>query len=560
MIVPFTSAWDADSLHFFEHVSIRHLDAQLPSDAWRNTLLFFAQAVPVVRHAATALSVIYRRYTEKHAGHLLASSNSWDYTEEVALEHYNKAIRLLVEQHSGADQLAVAVTILVSYLFSCIDSLLGKYVQATRHLRGGVELSRQVHRRCMSSRPSCLPHSPAPSGLDAVLGQVTRQLRRLDLQATMYLVDWTPADLELNSSPASSSSSCTDDLPFLDADTAAHFASLEQAGDALTALVAQVMHLRNTAGEGQIFPLTQPSFSIAMSIKAGIRQRLTKWQARFDALLLLLPFRLTQDISQQYSHSGRSTPRIQTEDCRVVALLRLQHLMATTYLAAFGPAREAEYDAHLPAFRQCLGLAREVASLAGRHATPSSSSSTSPYSPSSSSLSAAYPSVDHTPFSRPLPPAPSTARPEPPKPEATFTPEIGLIPILYIIGVKCRHPRVRREAARILRGLCTREAVWDSTCAAMVVERIIRIEERQGLLHDTLGDEDRHRQRYACLPGEEEEASCARRMIEQIPMERRVEVVSWGQVVAERDLKGRVEMYYTFCGEGEWHGEVMIID
>ncbi|KAK2030804.1 hypothetical protein LX32DRAFT_310957 [Colletotrichum zoysiae] len=57
-----------------------------------------------------------------------------------------------------------------------------------------------------------------------------------------------------------------------------------------------------------------------------------------------------------------------------------------------------------------------------------------------------------------------------------FTPEVGILPVLYIIGAKCRHPLVRREALGILRRQPMREAVWDIIVAAKVVERIIEVE------------------------------------------------------------------------------------
>lgn len=91
-----------------------------------------------------------------------------------------------------------------------------------------------------------------------------------------------------------------------------------------------------------------------------------------------------------------------------------------------------DYDNFLPQFQQCVALAGEVAAAHER------------YSGSSRS---------------------------------TFTPEIGFIPVLYIIGVKCRHPIVRREVLSILRRQLIREAAWDSISTTRVVERVIEIEE-----------------------------------------------------------------------------------
>jgi hypothetical protein len=116
----------------------------------------------------------------------------------------------------------------------------------------------------------------------------------------------------------------------------------------------------------------------------------------------------------------------------------------------------------------------------------------------------------------------------------TFTPEIGIIPVLYIIGAKCRHPVVRREALGILRRQPIREAVWDSLAVARVVERVIEIEE-DGI--------------------EKWEMT---QSMEQIAVWQRIEAVSWVHVVGGQSA-GRVDIRYTFCAREQLHIESLII-
>lgn len=97
-----------------------------------------------------------------------------------------------------------------------------------------------------------------------------------------------------------------------------------------------------------------------------------------------------------------------------------------------------------------------------------------------------------------------------------------MIPVLYIIGAKCRHPAVRRKALGILRRQPIREAVWDSVVVARVVERIMEIEE-DGF----------------------EKGEMIQSM-EQIPVWQRVETLSWAHVVSGQSA-GRVDIRYTFC-------------
>ncbi|KAJ5175423.1 uncharacterized protein N7482_001300 [Penicillium canariense] len=58
-----------------------------------------------------------------------------------------------------------------------------------------------------------------------------------------------------------------------------------------------------------------------------------------------------------------------------------------------------------------------------------------------------------------------------------FTVEAGFIPPVYCTGLKCRVPRVRRQAIRILRSVPHREGVWNGPLLADVLEQVIRIEE-----------------------------------------------------------------------------------
>ncbi|KAJ4320383.1 hypothetical protein N0V84_005877 [Fusarium piperis] len=58
-----------------------------------------------------------------------------------------------------------------------------------------------------------------------------------------------------------------------------------------------------------------------------------------------------------------------------------------------------------------------------------------------------------------------------------FSVDIGTVPLLYYVALKCRHPLVRRRAVTILTAAPRREAVWDSIGASLVVEEVIRAEE-----------------------------------------------------------------------------------
>lgn len=57
--------------------------------------------------------------------------------------------------------------------------------------------------------------------------------------------------------------------------------------------------------------------------------------------------------------------------------------------------------------------------------------------------------------------------------------DMGWIPPLYYTALKCRIPRVRAHAIRLLRSVPHKEGVWDSTLAADVSERVKQLKEQQ---------------------------------------------------------------------------------
>lgn len=441
MILPVTEPTQAEAMCFFRDISIKHLNEYRPCEQWRNNLMLFSQTVPAVRHAAIALALMHRTYLDCHSDSPVYQSPVLKdrLRDKTPLLHYNRAIQLLLNTETSDSAETTAVTLLVCYLFTCFDHLAGDDVQAVKHLRGGVALiDNYTH--------------DTQSPVYAVISQVTEQIRRLDMQAVMFLVDWTPANIEETfmslALPDSSNGGGS-----------STFYSLDQAADTLQILISQVMRLRNT--EQQISPTgTMPP--LPSSLKDLVLAQLETWLSLFESLLRISTYDSLSD--------------------SLVSLLRLQHTVACILLCGYGPGREMDYDNFLPQFRQCVVLADEVAIAHQRY-----SSSTS-----------------------------------------TFTPEIGFIPVLYIIGAKCRHPIVRREVLRILRRQHIREAAWDSFSTARVVERVIEIEEGGQIIQ--------------CM--------------EQIPVWKRIEALSFMHIsVILGRSTARLDIEYTFCGLGGIHTE-----
>ncbi|OAR02631.1 hypothetical protein LLEC1_07446 [Akanthomyces lecanii] len=470
-ILPTAGSSQSDAMSFFQQVSITHLNKyQSLEDPWRKTLMFFSQTVPCVRHAAIALGLL-------HMSSMRGDSVSKDdvrekqphTTEEGRLLHsqtpllnYNRAIQLLLEQNSVNQDSSTrtAITLLTCYLFICFDHLARDDTRAMKHLHGGVQLSRTLSETVLRGKQ---PGGDASfSEAQTLLDQVASQIRRLDMQAVLFLLDWSP-----NYTQTTTTYLCPspDDA----------FETLDQAADQLQTLVARVMGLRNTAEQmlptAKTWPPPPPSHS-----KVVLLGQLKTWARQFEKML-----RREQDGRETYKSNIGANP--------VETLLRAQHKTAWIFLNSYGPGRELEYDAFLPHFQQCVAWADEVAAAHQRYSGPSS---------------------------------------------PTFTPEIGILPVLYIIGAKCRDPAVRREALRILLRQPIREAVWDGVWTAKVLQRVIEIEE--GAI----------------------ENGTAARSADQIPAWRRIEALSWVHV-NDGDSAPRLDLTYTFCArEGVYSESLML--
>ncbi|KAK8112321.1 uncharacterized protein PG998_008778 [Apiospora kogelbergensis] len=458
MVLPVAGSAQADNLCFFEHISIKQLNEYQTSESWRNTLMLFSQTVPAVRHAAMAVGLIYRSYLD-HDTRDSHQTQPWQ-PNSTAFLHYNRAIQLLLNQQTNDSIETTAITLLVCYLFTCFEHLAGNEVQAITHLRGGVKLSQKMGLATLGNNDNECDNA-SPIGVGTLLGQVTRQIRRLDMQAVMFLRHWTPVEMQ---------EKLVCQLPTYDA----AFQSLEQAIDHFQPLIAQVMILRNM--EHQMFPAAIRTPGPARSLKDAVLHQMNTWSSLFENMLLL----------QQDQPRAKSS-----EAHRVIYLLRLQYISGRVFLLSYGSRREMDYDDFLPQFRQCVVLARDVAAA-------------------------------HERFSG--------------SPVPTFTPEIGFVPTLNLIGVKCRHPVVRREALSILRRQRTQESVWDSFAAARVLERVIELEEG-GLVNGPRAQG-----------------------MGQIPVWQRVETMTWKNLVkGQGQLPARVEIKYRFCTREELHSETLAL-
>lgn len=142
---------------------------------------------------------------------------------------------------------------------------------------------------------------------------------------------------------------------------------------------------------------------------------LQTWKATLDHYLLTAP----------------PTPNL-TE---AATILQIQHLATLTWLNRSLVAEECAADADIPLYERAVSLAETL--------------------PSTSTLVA------------------QNFQP------STFLFDMETVSPLYLIAIKCRHPRIRRRAIAVLRRRVRREGLWDSGKAAAIAERIVELEEAE---------------------------------------------------------------------------------
>jgi hypothetical protein len=139
------------------------------------------------------------------------------------------------------------------------------------------------------------------------------------------------------------------------------------------------------------------------------------------------------------------------EDNRFGKSLRLQHTATFIWLARCTELEESGFDAYLPEFASIVKWSRALIV-----STPESQE------PCLHTKLAAL-SVTNV---------------------ARFSLNIGYIPPLYLVAIKCRDPITRREAISILEETNGREGLWDARLHARVARRWMEVEESSVMIYE----------------------------------------------------------------------------
>jgi hypothetical protein len=206
-------------------------------------------------------------------------------------------------------------------------------------------------------------------------------------------------------------------------DNCGPFTSIEQAHYALTALLQSTLRFKRL--EGFQHGKDVPEKKDISSKREKLLVDLAQWSAAFDSFL------------------NRMIRTSTEEQTRATQLLQIQQLAGYIHLSVTVSDEETSFDRFLPMFQKTVSLAEALLS-------PSDISS----------------KLDK-------------------RRSKKFLYEDGVIPPLYLVGLKCRDPVVRRKAQGLLASARRKEGVWESDKMAKVVEQIIAIEESGRVIYSS---------------------------------------------------------------------------
>ncbi|TKA82888.1 hypothetical protein B0A55_01172 [Friedmanniomyces simplex] len=148
--------------------------------------------------------------------------------------------------------------------------------------------------------------------------------------------------------------------------------------------------------------------------QAAIQRAIDDWKTALDSLLL--------------------TDTVSPRDLDAAKVLRIHHIIMTIWLGTCCEIADCALDAYIDKFEAVVSLGEAIQRNAG--------------------------TFEQRQAYRP-----------------TFLFDMEVVSPLYFVGIKCRHPQIRRRAIALLRQSMRREGLWDSNMAAAIAERIAVLEE-----------------------------------------------------------------------------------
>ncbi|CZR56336.1 uncharacterized protein PAC_06224 [Phialocephala subalpina] len=429
---------------------------------WNRLILQTAEQEESVRLGIISIGALQQTIDLRNSqdSRYIAPFAALDEHHRFAVQEYSKAIKQMrvaisTQKHN------LRTTLLTCLLIICFESLHGNHESAIAQMQVGIRLLEDfiASRReslsvldttssidsAVAESPSFALHSPAP---DIIEDDLVQAFARLDMQANSF-IDSRPIDYHLEM--RYHGADCISRMP-------ASFSSIPEARRYYELVTRRLMHWissvfhRRTCENGQsqgsqllsqISPRNQ--HQAPDSECGGILNRENPIHPPSSSTYAEQQFHLDELERWRCSFTPLlNSYRDQTQSKEYLAVTSLQvRFMSSRFaLSANLSTDQLIYDDRIEEVREITRLAKIL------HLHPST--------------------------------------------KGEFAFDLGYIPQLYVIAIKCRDRSLRREAIQLLRSRSWREGVWDSKLAASMAVALMEIEE-EGLHGDFLPNEARVR-------------------------------------------------------------------
>ncbi|KAJ5788432.1 transcriptional regulator family: Fungal Specific TF [Penicillium paradoxum] len=482
-----------------------------PSDFWQ-TLVFQASAQePAVRHALIAVSSAHR-FDYQHGPDSLAENKLKD--ERFTLQQYNKAIRHL-RRNTTDNNHSVRVALITCLLFIILEYMRGQYEAGSEHLQYGIKLLCSISK---SNPPSPMTPTILCPGKDFAYNALVDAYARLGTQSAMFGHSSSHIYLITQDPQATT-------LPNV-------FSSLEEARRSLDDLLNRVQCLTKHYYD---YHTPNPPTSNQKTIQNEILADLSLWRKTYTLSITLEADKTFE--KERFSCS----------------LLQMYHEMATIKASVcLHPTGENEsemiFDAYTENFLAIMtdflnGWKNWAATSLREEDIPkliSQSDELKTIFRNFNTMSDMNEILENSLLDILKQPSACSYLLQMPECGGNgFTVEAGYIPPIYYTALKCRVPRIRRQAVKALRAVPHREGAWNGPILADVLEEVIAVEEGEFYT----GDVGVNSSVGYVLPKPEE------LVVPKVPAEARVSNV---RVLLPDHVAGHTYISYRKRVRGEW--------
>ncbi|KAJ5503200.1 transcriptional regulator family: Fungal Specific TF [Penicillium fimorum] len=481
-----------------------------PSDFWESLIFQASAQEPAVRHAVIALSSTHRFQQED-----AAVPNKYD-EECFTLRQYNKAIQHL-RTNATNDSYSLRIALITCMLFITLEYMRGQYQMAGAHLQYGMKLLSDIStpRPLSSMTPTTLPPKK-----DFAYNALVDVYVRLGIQSAMF--GHVPSHLYIVTKDPLPTS-----LPYT-------FSSLLEARRTLDDLLNRVHCLKKHYHDHHASQ-TPASKQQMLNTQSRILADLSLWGKTYNISVARLQ---VNKISGKH-HIGYLLLRVHYEMAVIIASVCLSpeetesEMIFDSYTENFIRIMTSFLDIWriwtATVFREedLLKLANAPEDLKALFQNFKTMSDMGTILEASLLKILENASI----LNRYLKTPDCSSN--------GFTVEMGYIPPVYYTALKCRVPRLRRQAVRALRAAPHREGVWNGLLLADVLEEIIRVEEGDFYAGNACVNSPVEN----ILPRDED------LLVPKVPAEARVSDV---RVILPDDISGHVYVSYRKVVSGDW--------